>query len=262
VKSKNSQLLTENELAALNILADIGELTTPVSHEFNNFLNTVLLHIAVLEPKLSQDLQPDLAEIRKQARNVSAIIKELQQFGRQRPLPRGPVDLNDVVRATLAGIRREHPASGNRRHEHVVPPISESSDDQRDGEPISLEVHLDATAAPVLALKGDLLRLCTFLLRGAMRGPSASNGPIVVRTKCSDDKVGLSVEYSGLPASPESLAVFFDLSNPDPDRTHRLELAACKTLVKRLQGRISAERRADDRIAVRVELPRHGAGAS
>jgi len=239
VNSENSQALTENELAALNALADIGEMTRPVAHEFNNFLNTLLLHMGVIEPKLSEDLRSALGEIRKQARNVSAIIKELQLYRRQTPLPPGPVDLNVAVRAAVAGS---------------VAPTTETPGNRAEPDTMSVQLDLDATAALVSALETDLTRLCSFLLRSA----AANSGAIVLRTKSLKDKVTLWVEYGGPSVSRESLASFFDLGNPDSDGAHRLKLAACQSLVRRLQGRIGAEQRDDGTIAIRVELPRHG----
>jgi signal transduction histidine kinase len=248
VKSGNSQDLTDNELAALIALADIGEMTRPVTHEFNNFLNTLLLHLAVIEPKIPEDMRSDVEEVRKQARNATTIIKELQLHRRQRQVRPGPADLNNAVRSAIAKI-------GHR--EHVIPAASETVD-LPEGEAVSVELDLDAKAALVPALSSDLVRLCTFLLHSAEASASGSGRPVLVRTRCSEDKVTLDLEYSVSSASRESLASFFDLSNSEPDRAHRLELAASKSLAKRLQGRICAEHRSENAIAIRVELPRNG----
>src|SRR5262245_1445318 len=52
--------------AHLEWLATLGELAGPVVHEFNNFLNTVSLQLAILEREASPELLADLIEIRRQ----------------------------------------------------------------------------------------------------------------------------------------------------------------------------------------------------
>jgi C4-dicarboxylate-specific signal transduction histidine kinase len=76
-----------------------------------------------------------------------------------------------------------------------------------------------------------------------------------VRTARSEGKVVLKIEDAGPAVAPEQLVELF---TPYPLRrqgTNGLELAACKSLVRRLQGSIAAESNATGGVTIIVELP-------
>jgi signal transduction histidine kinase len=216
------------ELAASRALADIGEVAAPVAHEFNNFLNALLLHVAVLELKMPPEQRQGLADIRQQGKGMAALIQQWQNY-RRRPSGDGrTADLNEAVRGAAQAL------------------------DAPRSERVCLE--LAPGALPVAGTAADLQRLCAFLLRNAV----AVNPPgatITVQTGKERDKVLLRVQDGGPSLAPELLAELFD---PHPVRragTSGLELAACKAIVRRLQGRISAENTGDCGVTVTVELP-------
>ena len=59
------------ELAEVEWLADLGEIVGPVTYEFNNFLNTLLLQVAVLDLSAPEGLKAELAAIRRHGREVA-----------------------------------------------------------------------------------------------------------------------------------------------------------------------------------------------
>ena len=77
---------------------------------------------------------------------------------------------------------------------------------------------------------------------------------MIVRTERSAERVFLSIDDSGPSMPPELLAEFFELHVTGRRGTNNLELAACKTLVRRLQGKIQAANRAEGGLTIRVEL--------
>jgi signal transduction histidine kinase len=216
------------QLAASRALADVGEVAAPVAHEFNNFLNALLLHVAVLELKMPPDQRQGLAEIRQQGKGMAALIQQWQNY-RRRPAADGrTADLNEAVREAAQVL--DGPRS----------------------EPLRLE--LAPGALPVRGTPADLNRLCAFLLlnAAAVNPPGAT---ITVQTGKQPDKVHLRVQDDGPSLAPELLAELFD---PHPVRragTSGLELAACKAIVRRLQGKISAENGSAGGVTVTVELP-------
>src|SRR5262249_120438 len=86
-----------DELAEGDWWADLGEILGPVTHEFNNFLNTLLLQVAVLDLSAPQEDKSELAIIRRQGREVAAVVKQLQQLRRRRHGEPQPADLNQAV---------------------------------------------------------------------------------------------------------------------------------------------------------------------
>ena len=149
-------------------MADFGEAAAMLGHEFNNFLNALLLHIAVMELKLPAEMHPGLKEVRRQALDAAALIHLFQNYRRRRQAPQETTDLNRAVRAgasELAGAAIRL--------------------DLADGE-LSL-------AAP----QGDLKRLCRLLLRNAAGAAATTGGGAVARTSQSGGRIVLRIEDEG-----------------------------------------------------------------
>src|SRR5437870_4785824 len=95
---------TKEESAYERALADIGELAGPVTHEFNDILNTILLHIAVLEQSVPKASGRDLAEIRQQSMRIAGLVRQFQSYRhRQRPADH-PLELNALINETAAAF--------------------------------------------------------------------------------------------------------------------------------------------------------------
>src|SRR5207248_9006593 len=92
---------TERERLAW--LGNISELTSIITHEFNNVLNGMLLHIAVIKQEVPPEIVPELDVIRGLGINAAALIKKLQQYNGKRRVALTAVDLNEAVREVLAG---------------------------------------------------------------------------------------------------------------------------------------------------------------
>jgi two-component system, NtrC family, C4-dicarboxylate transport sensor histidine kinase DctB len=222
------------ELAALAGMARVGEVTGPMVHEVNNFLNVCQLHVAVLEAEVPEGLRADLTEIRRQGAALTALIKQLQKYRQRQQAGLQPVDLNAAVRAAVDALRRA-PVPG------------------RHGERGAPAVHLQLAPdlPPVPGSFADLKRLADFLLANAA---AAGGDRLTVRTEAAAGKVVLRVEDSGPAIAPELLPRLFEPEVVGRPGTEALELAACKGLVRRLQGKILGENRPGGGVAVIVEL--------
>src|SRR5262245_52658246 len=116
-------------------IADIGELAGPVAHESNNFLNVVLLQVALMEPDVSEAVRGQLQVIRRQGAEFKALVQEFHaRRHRLLPTPRA-VDLNALLRHALAQLS---PA------------------------PAELVLNLSADLPPVYASPTDVKRLVNF----------------------------------------------------------------------------------------------------
>ncbi|MEZ5288016.1 MAG: ATP-binding protein [Vicinamibacterales bacterium] len=108
-ESLQRQLIRQERLAA------IGVLVSGVAHELNNPLQAILGFAELLQMQqgLPEDVQRDLSLIRRESARASAIIRNLQRFGRQTTEP-SPVTLTDVVASVLELRQRKIDAQGIR----------------------------------------------------------------------------------------------------------------------------------------------------
>ena len=237
-------------------LASTGELASPLTHEFNNFLNIVLLHVALLETEIPEKLRPELIELRRQGATMTRLVKQFQQHRRRLHLVPIPVDVNRLVHEVVTALAGR-PANPDQGFLIKLPPSSriEITGHSRPAS-VPLNLALAGELPPVLGSPADLKRLCTFLLTNAATTAGSVGGSVSICTDYTDSHVVLRVEDTGPPISSDLLHQAFEPATAVRPDTNSLELAACETLVRRLQGRIRCENRQEGGVAVSVELPR------
>jgi signal transduction histidine kinase len=230
-----------DELADRDRLADVGEIVGPVTHEFNNFLNTLMLQLAVMEMSAGDAAKAELQGLKRQGKRMATIIRQLQLHRRQRSDAAAPADLNRAAETAVDDVERKSDEweAGPRLRR----PGSARSED------VLVRLRLDHGLPLVSGPAADLRRLCRFLLTGA--APTiAGGGSLVLTTAPAGGGVTLRVEAIG--ASGGSLARLLDGSGGEG--INGLELAAAQSLVRRLSGSMRTEPAADGE-AIVVELP-------
>ena len=224
-------------LARETALADVAEVAGPMAHEFNNFLNALLLQIAALEGLLPEEIRNRLEAIRRQGRTAAALVRSWQRYRQQgRPSVR-PLDLAEVIDDVLQDFRA----------------APETTSDPGELSPLLFVTRLHAGLPSVKACPHDLRRLLKFLLRNAVAALGGA-GTISVEAEAADGKVLLRVRDSGPPIPAESLSNLFEPHVPAREGTLPLELAACVSIARRYLGKLRGANMTDG-VAVTLELP-------
>jgi signal transduction histidine kinase len=241
----------EVERAELTWLANIGELANVLAHEFNNFLNVVLLHVAVLEQVVPEDHRRELTEVRRQGAAITALVKRLQQYRRDRPDGPRPLDFNRIVHEAAEEVGREQ---AKQTWRVVVQEAGAELAGPGQGI-VPLRLDLAPDLPPVEAVPTDLRRLVAFLLSNAAAAAAVVGGSVTVRTAAAEKAIRLTVTDQGLSVGAEELGKLFEATSIGREGTRELELAACKSLARRLHGKIQAESGPEGGVEMTLELP-------
>jgi C4-dicarboxylate-specific signal transduction histidine kinase len=214
--------------------AVLFELARPLTHEFNNFLNTLLLQIAVIQEVSPGALRDEFASIRQEARAMANLIRQWQRYRRAPAASSDPADLHEVVR-------------------EVVGEFNDSS--------VELEMSLAPECLYVAVSHGELKRLCYLVLANAHAAVSQhDNGRIHIETALDGDQAIIRVQDNRPDVVNQDVSRWFDspaagAPAAGASGSHLLEIAACQSMARRLKGKIHALRSVDGDLIVEVRLP-------
>ncbi len=219
-------------------LAALGQMAAQVAHEINNPLTSVLGFASMLVEQVpaGEPFREPLELIVSEAGRARDIVRDLLDFGRQRPLEPEPTDLNELVRRVLALIRPQCARIVVEEHYAADMPL----------------VAVDAAR-----LKQVFLNILTNAVH-AMPG----GGRLTVTTAVAGEEIAVSVEDTGAGIAPEHLGRIFEpffTTRPEVSGTG-LGLSVSLGIVRQHGGRIDVESERGRGSRFSVCLPLIGAG--
>ncbi len=211
-------------------LADLGELAGPVLHEINNALYSLALRLAILQESSPGEFTPELLALRQQIMRAAEVTTRYQRYPRQKPIETALLDLNAAIL-------------------HVIDELRSTAT------PGPIVVALAAELPRIRGLEADVRRLLRFLLANAVRAAASAGPNVVVRTAASQGGVLIQVEDGGPDVPVESLPHLFDPGPSPREGMCCLEMAACRSIVRRLRGKMQAAARPGGGLIVSVQIP-------
>lgn len=228
-------------------LGILGEMASNIAHELNQPLAAIANYAEGITRFIDSGradpafLRDGARGIAGQAERAAAIIRRIRSFVRRREAEREILDLDDVVRETLALFEGLAARRG-----------------------IPLHVHLAGDLPKVFADRVEIEQVLLNLLQNAVDAmidaPGRERG-ITVRTSADglDAKVAVRDHGSGL--TEETRAHLFDTFFTTKPQGLGLGLAICRTIVESHGGRLWATDNPDGGLTMRFTLPA-GAGAT
>jgi two-component system, NtrC family, sensor kinase len=230
-QSLQQQVIRQERLAA------IGVLVSGVAHELNNPLQAILgfAELLQMQKEMPEAARADLTLIQKESARASAIIRNLQRFGRQMSEPT-PVRLRDVV-ASVLELR------------------------QRQFEELSIAIELEEhSASLVMAIFTELQQVVLNFVINAEQAIVHSEAVVrrvIVRTGDREGWAWIEVEDSGPGVPPEHEAKLFQpfyTTKPVGEGTG-LGLSVSYDIIRSHHGRIGYRRGAMGGAVFYFELP-------
>jgi len=222
-------------------LSSLGQLSASIAHEINNPLAGILtfaklvsreLDTAVGDEALRATLKRNLSLVEREAGRCSAIVRNLLDFARERPLKLEPVDVNAAIEESVQLVGHKLSIAGLR-----------------------LELRL-RTLPMVLADFGEVRQAVVNLALNAMEA-MGSGGRLIVETRVADggQAVELAVEDDG-PGVPEALlGKVFDPFFTTKEKGTGLGLSVVYGIVQRHGGRIEVQQVAPHGARFVIRLP-------
>src|SRR6185436_18109270 len=106
VTDVTEQKKIEAQLAQVQRIESLGQLTGGIAHDFNNLLTSILLNADVLASVLDDQLRPLAEAVRTAAERGADLTRQLLAFGRRQMLEPRPTDLRELLNGMEALMRR------------------------------------------------------------------------------------------------------------------------------------------------------------
>lgn len=212
-----------DELAHATRVATAGELAASLAHEVNQPLGAIVINAQTARRAIAGrgdlgELSEVIEDIAQDGRRAVEVVRRLREFLRKQPTDVRPVDLNDVVRATLPLVRRE-------LEDHAV----------------HREIDLEASLPLVQADTVQMQQVIVNLVKNACEALESTSGPRVVRvrTRVDGDQVELEVSDNGPGIAPELAGKLFEPFTSTKPSGMGLGLAICRTIVEAHGGTLN-----------------------
>jgi two-component system NtrC family sensor kinase len=238
----------QEQLVRTEKLTSLGKLSASIAHEINNPLAGILTFAKLIVRTLEQgapdeatrrNLVKHLHLVERETERCSAIVRNLLDFARERPLALKDLNIHGVVEEALQLLANQIQIQG---------------------------VTLEKRLAPVPLVEGDfglLRQACVNVVMNACEA-MARGGRLVVEAALVEDGrwVELSFQDTGPGIPPDHLSKIFDPFFTTKERGTGLGLSVVYGIVERHGGKIELQTEVGKGTRVMLRLPPKKADAS
>jgi two-component system, LuxR family, sensor kinase FixL len=228
----------QREIAHMNRVSTMGVLAASLAHELNQPLAAILSN-ARAASRLIVRPDPDLREIAHilddiatEDQRAASVIQSLRAMMTNEPVKWSPVQMNQLVEATLLLVESELRARA-----------------------IILQRELAPALPPVPGHAVQLQQVLLNLLVNAMQAIDRG-GRINMQTSCHQDALHVVIHDSGPGIPPDKLPVIFDPFISLKERGMGMGLTVCREIIQHHGGSIRAENHPEGGAMFCFELPR------
>lgn len=222
-------------------LSSLGRLAASIAHEINNPLAGILTYAKLLVRMLGEDELDEptrqaatrhLKLVQRETERCTAIVRNLLEFARQRPLSVKDVDVTAVIDEAVSLITHQATLQG---------------------------ITIDRTLVPVPMVSADLGQIRQALVNVMLNGCEAmtSGGTLTVDCRPSPDGrfVHLAVTDTGVGIPPDRLAKIFDPFFSTKEKGTGLGLSVVYGIIDRHHGTIDISSSVGAGTTITIKLP-------
>lgn len=232
-RAEAEKMLESERLNALTLLA------AGVAHEIGNPLNSLDIHLQLLDRKLRKlppgdraPLEENLATARGEIQRLDMILKQFLHAVRPTRPVRERRDLHALLHDTLKLLEHELRARN-----------------------IAVELDFADSLPPAMVDPGQFQQVFYNLIRNAAQAAPAVGGHITIRTRANDYEFIISIEDNGSGISPEHMGSLFEPYRTTKANGSGLGLLIVRRIVREHGGEISVDSEQHQGTRVRLHLP-------
>lgn len=247
-EAEESLRAAQTELAHVNRVTTMGELTATLAHEVNQPIAAASINANVCLRLLKRE-EPDLEEASRAASRMvgdvnraAEIITRVRQFFRKGSTPREPLDLNELIRGMTVILRNE---------------LTQHS--------VGVQMDLDEQLPPVMADRVQLQQVLMNLMINGIDAMKNVDGvrQLTLTSECAEDNLLLiSVQDTGpgLPVehADQIFTTFFTTKNYGTG----MGLSISRSIIESHGGRLWAGSKSERGASFQFTLPVGAAGQS
>jgi signal transduction histidine kinase/ActR/RegA family two-component response regulator len=243
------QRALEEQLREAQKLEAVGLLAGGIAHDFNNLLQAIggNAELALGPFSNSQDRNAAIGEIVKAVDRASQLTRQLLAFGRRQALQRENVELNDLVAAHLAMIRRLIPENIHIDFRAAAQPVVAEADK---GQLEQVLLNLCLNARDAMPGGGRLSIAIEAVVLDAATAEQLCQGP-------AGSFARITVSDTGQGMAPPVLERIFEpfFSTKSREKSYGLGLAVVYGIVRQHGGYVAASSNPGQGSEFRVLLP-------
>lgn len=233
----NAQLVQSDKLAAL------GKMAAGVAHEINNPLAVILEKTGWIEDLLEDvevkdsenidEFRKSIAKIEEHVERARKVVHSMLGYARRMEPRLEDVDVNDTIRQTVAFLDN-HARINN----------------------IDIHLDLDESIPLIASDQAQLQQVFLNLLTNAIDA-IGSDGTIEAASRCSEDKIVVTIKDDGPGLSDEMLRKIFDpfVTSKEPGKGTGLGLWVSHNIISKMGGSIQVTNNPDKGAVSTVEIP-------
>ncbi len=232
-RAEAEETLESARLNSLTLLA------AGVAHEIGNPLNSLDIHLQLLDRKLKklrpvdrQPLEENLSTARAEIQRLDQILKQFLHAVRPTAPHRERRDLHVILHETLRLLEPELAARE-----------------------ISVQLDLAESMPPATIDPGQFQQVFYNLIRNAYQAIACEKGRITIRTRVSDFEYIISIEDNGTGISPEHMGAIFEPYRTTKSSGSGLGLLIVRRIIREHGGEIAIESEEGQGTRVLIHLP-------
>lgn len=233
-EKKSTQELIENERTSSVLLLAAG-----VAHELGNPLNSLTIHLQLIERKLKK---------LRDAKEAAALTESIQ-------ICQGEVTrLDGIIQNFLEAIRPRRPDLADVNIVEVIEDVLRFQEKEFADREIKIEGELPESTPLIMADRNQLKQVFFNLLKNAMEAMQPG-GMLGIRVRADDDSVFVRVADAGVGIKPEDLAKLFSPYHTTKVGGHGLGLMIVQRIMREHGGQVGIESKEGVGTVVTLQFP-------